>query len=92
MQYEVLAFKLFLRNIMAWSSIIIQDLKRVIKIILLSPSPGQRVNIFEPNCVLEQLTRRIEGLANGHSIGYIDSNELYRKKILKRDSALTHIS
>ena len=76
----------------AWNSMILHSLNKDIKIILLSPSPDQRVNILEPNNVLEQFADQIEGLANKHSIGYIDSYGLFRNKVIMGDSVSTFMS
>ncbi len=66
----------------AWEKMISAALKRGIKIILLSPSPDQRVNILETNNVLEQHTRQIENLAEKYNLGLADSYGLFRQKVL----------
>ncbi|MFT6783461.1 MAG: acyl-CoA thioesterase-1 [Saprospiraceae bacterium] len=80
------------KSYMAWSSMIEKTLNKDIKIILLSPSPDQRVDILEPDNILEQFANQIEGLANEHEIGFIDSYELFRNKVMMGDSVSTHMS
>ncbi len=61
-------------------------LKKEIKIILLTPSPDQRVNILEPNNELEQHAKHIKRLSEENGIGLIDSYELFKNKVVSGDS------
>ncbi len=74
------------KSYMAWSSMISKALKEEIKIILLTPSPDQRVNILEPNNELEQHTEQIKLLSKENGIGLIDSYELFKNKVVLGDS------
>lgn len=63
----------------AWETMITKALKNNIKVILLTPTPDQRVNILEPGNILEQHTIQIRKLAETYGTGLIDSYELYHK-------------
>ena len=56
-------------------------LNKGIKVILLSPSPDQRVNLLEANTPLEQHARQIKKLADQYRTGWVDSYELFRQKV-----------
>jgi len=61
------------RAAVAWESMIKQALKKHIKVILLTPSPDQNVNILEPGNILEQHAGQIRLLAKKYNIGLSDS-------------------
>jgi acyl-CoA thioesterase-1 len=77
---------------MAWEKMISIALKKGIKVILLSPSPDQRVNILETKNVLEQHTRQIKNLAEKYGVGLTDSYELFRQKVLSGESISNYMS
>ena len=62
----------------AWQSMINKALKNDIKIILLTPSPDQNVNILEDGNILEQHEDQIIKLAKNNGIGLVDSYALFR--------------
>lgn len=66
----------------AWEKMISTAIKKGIKVILLSPSPDQRVNILEAGNVLEQHTRQIKNLSEKYGTGLVDSYELFRQKVI----------
>ncbi len=70
----------------AWHNIIQKALKRNIKIILLTPSPDQRINMLEANNVLEQHQKQIQSLAKENGIGLVDSFEIFKEKAIAGDS------
>ena len=76
----------------AWEKMISIALKKGIKVILLSPSPDQRVNILETNNVLEQHTRQIKNLAEKYNTGLADSYGLFRQKVLSGESISNYMS
>jgi len=76
----------------AWSSMISKALEEDIKIILLSPSPDQRVQILEPQNELELHTKQIEELAKTFNIGYVDSYTQFKRKVLAGDSISSYMS
>ena len=65
----------------AWESMIAEALKKNIKVILLTPSPDQRVDLLTPGNELEQHALQIEQLASAHGIGLVDSYSLFRKQV-----------
>lgn len=64
-----------------WESMISEALKRNIKVILLTPSPDQRVDLLAPGNELEQHALQIEQLATAHGIGLADSYGLFKKQV-----------
>lgn len=67
------------RSKIAWESMIESALKRNIKVILLTPSPDQTVNILEPGNLLEQHAMQIRELAKRYHIGIADSYDAFRR-------------
>jgi acyl-CoA thioesterase-1 len=63
----------------AWESMIQSALKNKIRVILLTPSPDQNVNILEPGNDLEKHAVQIRNLARGYGIGLTDSHESFRQ-------------
>jgi len=76
----------------AWQSMIKKALKKNIKIILLTPSPDQRVDILEPNNILDQHAEQIKELALKNEVGLIDSYDLFKKKVLEGNEVSTYMS
>lgn len=76
----------------AWSRMINKALKEGIKVILLTPSPDQRVNILEPNNELEQHTEQIKRLSEEKRTGLVDSYELFKNKVILGDEISTYMS
>lgn len=76
----------------AWSSMIEQALKQDIKIILLTPSPDQRVNILDGNSDLDQHANQIIELSKDHELGLVDSYRLFKNKVIAGDSVSTYMS
>jgi acyl-CoA thioesterase-1 len=66
----------------AWEKMITIALKKAIKVVLLSPSPDQRVNILEINNVLHQHSNQIKGLSQKYGIGFVDSYELFHQRVV----------
>jgi lysophospholipase L1-like esterase len=76
----------------AWEQMISTAVKRGIKVILLSPSPDQRVDIKEANNVLEQHSTQIKKLAEKYGTGLVDSYSLFRQKVLFGESFMNYMS
>ena len=76
----------------AWESMISKAQKKGIKVILLSPSPDQRVNILEPNNVLEKHTLQIKALSEKYGLGLVDSHSLFRQKVVDGESIINYMS
>lgn len=76
----------------AWNSMISKALKKNIKVILLTPSPDQRVDILEPNNILEKHTEQIKRLSKTNAIGLTNSYELFKNKLLQGDRISIYMS
>jgi len=61
----------------AWSQMIKQAKEQDIRVILLTPSPDQRVDYSDPNNELKKHTDQIIRLANEHSVGLVDSYKAF---------------
>lgn len=57
----------------AWDEMIQTAKKEDIKVILLTPSPDQRVDYSNPNNALKKHSEQIRALANKYQIGLVDS-------------------
>lgn len=69
----------------AWEKMIQSALAKNIKIILLTPSTDQRVDILAAGNPLEQHTNQIIKLAETHRIGLVDSYAQFKKVAAKGD-------
>jgi len=76
----------------AWEKMIKTAVKKGIKVILLTPSPDQRVNILEANNVLEKHTTQIINLSEKYGTGLVDSYQLFRQKVLSGESISNYMS
>jgi acyl-CoA thioesterase-1 len=70
----------------AWEFMIREALKRHIKVILLTPSPDQRINILEPSNELEKHARQVKALAKKYGVGIVDSYALFYQVAASGDS------
>lgn len=76
----------------AWNSMISKALKNNIKVVLLTPSPDQRINILEPNNILEQHKNQVIKLAKENGIGLVDSYSLFKESVIAGDSIINYMS
>jgi lysophospholipase L1-like esterase len=76
----------------AWSTMIEKALKKNIKVILLTPSPDQRIDILSPNNELEKHALQIKALAKKYDVGLIDSYEEFRNKVLSGEPITNYMS
>lgn len=76
----------------AWNVMIKKALKEKIKIILLTPSPDQRVDILKPNNELEQHAEQVKKLSKENGIGLVDSYKLFKDKVVLGDSTSSFMS
>ena len=76
----------------AWSTIIEKALKRNIKVILLTPSPDQRVDILSPDNELEKHALQIKALAKKYNVGLIDSYQEFRNKVISGEPITNYMS
>lgn len=65
----------------AWEKMITKATKQGIKIILLTPTPDQKVDILAAENILENHSKQIRALATEHNIGLVDSYALFREKV-----------
>jgi acyl-CoA thioesterase I len=63
----------------AWEKMIKSALKKKIKIILLTPSPDQGVNLSDPDNELEKHANQIKELSVKYNIGLADSYSIFKK-------------
>jgi len=73
----------------AWNQMIKQAKEQHVKVILLTPSPDQRVEYSNPDNELKKHTDQIITLANEHQVGLVDSYKAFeflyaRKNKLKK--------
>jgi acyl-CoA thioesterase-1 len=76
----------------AWSTMIEKALKRNIKVILLTPSPDQRVDILLPDNELEKHALQIKALAKKYDVGLIDSYQEFRNKVISGEPITNYMS
>ena len=76
----------------AWHSMIGKALDQKIKVILLTPSPDQRIDIMETDNVLGQHQKQIRQLAMENGVGLVDSYTLFKEKVLAGDSISKYMS
>ncbi len=77
---------------MAWEEMVSTAVKKGIKVILLSPSPDQRVNILETNNVLEQHTAQIKRLSEKYGIGFVDSYRMFQQRVVSGEQITKYMS
>ncbi len=66
----------------AWRRMINKALQENVKVILLTPTPDQRVNLLTPENELAQYAAQIKRLSNEKGVGLVDSYELFRDKVV----------
>ena len=65
----------------AWEKMISVALERNIKVILLTPSPDQKVDIRDDHSILDQHANQIRAIAKIYQVGLIDSYSLFKDKV-----------
>lgn len=76
----------------AWTSMIKKALAKNIKVILLTPTPDQSVNILDTTTVLYKHTQQVIQLSNEYKIGLVDSYNAFRKLIMKGNDLKRYMS
>lgn len=76
----------------AWQKMIKKARNKDIKIILLTPSPDQKVDMLKSNTVLDQHRKQIEKLATEYGVGLVDSYELFKNRVLEGDNVSSYMS
>lgn len=66
---------------LAWEKMIKAALARDIKVILLTPSPDQSVDLKASNSILDQHSNQIRALSEKHEIGLVDSYRKFKKEV-----------
>lgn len=69
----------------AWEQMIKAALKKKIKVILLTPSPDEKVNILDTATELAKVAIQIRELSKQYGVGLVDSYDLFRQKVLAGD-------
>jgi hypothetical protein len=76
----------------SWSKMIEKATKKDIKVILLTPSPDQSINILDANSDLEKHSLQIKTLAKKYSLGLVDSYQTFKQKVILGDSVSNYMS
>lgn len=76
----------------AWSKMIEKATKKDIKVILLTPSPDQGINMGNPNNDLEKHTEQIKNIAKKYGVGLVDSYGRFKQKVILGDSISNYMS
>jgi len=76
----------------AWEKMIRLALEKNIKVILLTPSPDQRVDIKDDLSILDQHANQIKELAKNFQIGLIDTYALYKNKVKSGSNLIDYMS
>lgn len=76
----------------AWKKMIRLALEKNIKVILLTPSPDQRVDIKDDLSILDQHANQIKELAKSFQIGLIDTYALYKNKVKSGSNLVDYMS
>jgi lysophospholipase L1-like esterase len=66
----------------AWESMIQMAQEKDIKIILLTPSPDQKLDLKVDDTILDEHSNQIRALAEKYKIGLVDSYALFKKEII----------
>ncbi|RXK48922.1 SGNH/GDSL hydrolase family protein [Aquirufa rosea] len=74
----------------AWEKMIKSAIAQGIKVILLSASPDQRIDILDTNSVLNQHGDQVKKLAQEHQIGFVDSYAIFRQQV-KEGTAIQNL-
>lgn len=70
----------------SWESMIQKALEKNIKVILLTPSPDQTVDLLDNNTLLAKLSDQVKELAVKYNVGLVDSYELFRQIVRKGET------
>lgn len=75
-----------------WNTMITKALKNNIKVILLTPTPDQRVDILLASSELTEHRQQIINLAKENKIGLIDSYRLFKEKVVDGENISNYMS
>lgn len=65
-----------------WESMIQMALEADIKIILLTPSPDQKIDLKEDDTILDQHANQIRALSEKYEVGLADSYALFKNEVI----------
>jgi len=76
----------------AWTQMIAAALQRNVKVILLTATPDQRIDIMDKTTLLQQLCDQIGRLADTHQVGIVDSYRLFQNISASGGKIADHMS
>lgn len=76
----------------AWESMIEEALSHHSKVVLLTPSPDQRVDIRTPGNELEQHALQIRALAKKYQVGLVDTYLLFQEAVKEGNGIVDYMS
>jgi len=75
-----------------WESMIQMALEADIKIILLTPSPDQKLDLKEDDTILDQHANQIRALSEKYEVGLADSYALFKNEMISGSKLLSLMS
>jgi acyl-CoA thioesterase I len=75
-----------------WESMIQMALEADIKIILLTPSPDQKLDLKEDDTILDQHANQIRALSEKYEVGLADSYTLFKNEVISGSDLLSLMS
>ncbi|MFT5771797.1 MAG: acyl-CoA thioesterase-1, partial [Algoriphagus sp.] len=75
-----------------WESMIQMALEADIKIILLTPSPDQKIDLKEDDTILDQHANQIRALSEKYEVGLADSYALFKNEVISGGDLLSLMS
>jgi len=75
-----------------WESMIQMALEADIKIILLTPSPDQKLDLMEDDTILDQHVNQIRALSEKYEVGLADSYALFKNEMISGSKLLSLMS
>ncbi len=75
-----------------WESMIQMALEADIKIILLTPSPDQKIDLKEDDSILDQHANQIRALSEKYEVGLADSYALFKNEVISGGELLSLMS
>jgi lysophospholipase L1-like esterase len=76
----------------AWEAMIDEATKANVKVVLLTPTPDQSVNILDEKSPLEQHAQQVRTLAEKHRIGLVDSYAAFQEKKKNGEDVAAYMS
>ena len=76
----------------AWTQMILAALQQNVKVILMTATPDQRIDITDKTSLLQQLCDQIGRLADTHQVGIVDSYRLFQNISASGGKIADHMS